>query len=88
MNKPELVAALADKSGASKTQVEAVLDGLTEVIVKDVLKNGNSIGLPGLGTFKQKKSAARNGRNPSTGAAIKIKASTKIGFSMSSTLKK
>lgn len=89
MTKPELVSAIIAGSDVelSKAQVEATLSGLTDAIVKNVLKKGDSIGLPGLGTFKQKKSAARTGRNPQTGEALKISAKTKIGFSMSSTLK-
>jgi len=87
MNKADLVKAVASTAGLTQTQADAAINAFAAVIVKDVLKDGNSISVPGLGTFKQKKSAAREGRNPATGASIHIAASTSIGFKLSSSLK-
>lgn len=87
MNKGDLISAIASDSGLNKKQVESVLDSLIENIVKDVLNNGNSTTIPGLGTFRQKKTNARTGRNPKTGDAVQIPAKTSIGFKMASSLK-
>lgn len=88
MTKAELVETISTNTGVSKSDVDNVLASLTNNLVKTVLKKGDSISIPGLGTFKQKKTAARKGRNPQTGASLRISAKTKIGFSMSSSLKK
>jgi len=73
MNKAELVAKIADDTELSKTQANAALDALTDTITK-TLKGGGKVTLVGFGTFTVTKRAARTGRNPQTGAAIKIKA--------------
>lgn len=73
MNKAELVAKLADDAGITKTQANAVLDSFTTTVQK-VLKAGDKLTLVGFGTFSVSKRAARTGRNPQTGATIKIKA--------------
>ncbi len=73
MNKAELVAKIADDTELTKTQANAALDALTDTITK-TLKGGGKVTLVGFGTFTVKKRAARTGRNPQTGAAIKIKA--------------
>ena len=73
MNKAELIAKLADDAGLTKTQAGAALDSFTEAIAK-TLKKGDKVTLVGFGTFSVSKRAARNGRNPQTGAVIKIKA--------------
>ena len=73
MNKAELVAKLADDAGITKTQANAALDSLVEAVTK-TLKGGGKVTLVGFGTFSVSKRAARTGRNPQTGAAIKIKA--------------
>ena len=74
MNKSELIdhiAAQADISKAAAARaLEAVIGG-----VKQTLKKNNSVSLVGFGTFSVTKRAARSGRNPRTGATIKIKAS-------------
>lgn len=87
MNKAELVKKLADHAGITQEQVHKIIDELAQIIVADVHVDGNSLTIPRLGTFRQKKSAARMGRNPKTGASIQIAASTSIGFKMSSSLK-
>lgn len=73
MNKADLIAAIAESTGISKTQANAVLDSFIEAVTMS-LKGGGKVTLVGFGTFSLAKHAARNGRNPQTGAAIKIKA--------------
>jgi DNA-binding protein HU-beta len=73
MNKAELIAKMADDAGVTKTQAGAALDSMVEAVTK-TLKGGGKVTLVGFGTFSVSKRAARNGRNPQTGAVIKIKA--------------
>ncbi len=73
MNKSELIAKMADDAGITKTQANAALDAFTGAVAK-TLKGGGKVTLVGFGTFSVSKRAARNGRNPQTGATIKIKA--------------
>ena len=73
MNKAELIAKLADDAGITKTQANATVDSFVEAVTK-TLKGGGKVTLVGFGTFSVSKRAARNGRNPQTGAVIKIKA--------------
>jgi DNA-binding protein HU-beta len=73
MTKQELVSIMADKSGISKKAAEAALGSFIDA-VKSTLKKGNSLSLVGFGTFSVSKRAARQGRNPRTGAPIKIPA--------------
>ena len=86
MNKTELVAALAAQSGASKKDAEAVLNAFVDV-VGDTLKKGDKISLVGFGTFEARKRAAREGKNPQTGAKIKIAATTVPAFKAGKALK-
>jgi DNA-binding protein HU-beta len=73
MNKAELIARISEDVGITKTQAGATLDSFTEAVGK-TLKKGDKVTLVGFGTFSVSKRAARNGRNPQTGATIKIKA--------------
>ncbi len=73
MNKAELIAKIADDAEITKTQANAAVDSFIEAVTK-TLKSGNKVTLVGFGTFSVTKRAARNGRNPQTGAVIKIKA--------------
>ena len=73
MNKAELITKMADDAGVTKTQANASLDSFVEAVTK-TLKSGGKVTLVGFGTFSVSKRAARNGRNPQTGAVIKIKA--------------
>lgn len=73
MNKSELIAKMADDAGITKTQANAALDAFTTAVTK-TLKGGGKVTLVGFGTFSVSKRAARIGRNPQTGAEIKIKA--------------
>jgi DNA-binding protein HU-beta len=72
MNKAELVAKIAEDAGISKTQANAALDSFTTTVTK-TLKSGDKVTLVGFGTFSVTKRSARTGRNPQTGATIKIK---------------
>jgi DNA-binding protein HU-beta len=73
MNKAELISKIADDAGITKTQANASLDAFVDAVTK-TLKKGDKVTLVGFGTFSVSKRAARNGRNPQTGAVIKIKA--------------
>jgi DNA-binding protein HU-beta len=73
MNKAELIAKIADDAGITKVQANEALNSFTEAVTK-TLKGGGKVTLVGFGTFSVTKRAARNGRNPQTGAVIKIKA--------------
>ena len=72
MNKSELIDQIAKAAGISKAAAGRALDATTGAIGK-ALKKGDLVTLIGFGTFYVGKRAARNGRNPRTGAAIKIK---------------
>jgi DNA-binding protein HU-beta len=86
MNKSELVEAVAKAAELSKTDAEKALNGVIATIVKAVAK-GDTVTLVGFGTFKSVKRAARTGRNPATGAALKIAASTSPKFTAGATFK-
>ena len=73
MNKAELIARIAEDAGITKTQANATVDSFVDAVTK-TLKKGDKVTLVGFGTFSVSKRAARNGRNPQTGAVIKIKA--------------
>ena len=79
MNKSELVAAMAEKSGLSKKSCEAALDGFTASVI-DALKSGDKVHLVGFGTFEVKERAARVGRNPRTKEPVNIPASRHPAF--------
>ena len=73
MNKTELIEHIAAHADISKAAATRALESTIDA-VKATLKKGDSVSLVGFGTFEVTKRAARNGRNPATGAAIKIKA--------------
>jgi DNA-binding protein HU-beta len=81
-----LAAELADSHDLAKKQAEAVLGDLVTLATKH-LKRGDKIRLTGLGILQVRSRAARMGRNPATGEAIKIKASKKIAFRPAKELK-
>ncbi len=87
MNKAELVAHIAEEAGLSKTQANAVIDSFTEAVTKTLKKN-DSVTLVGFGTFSVTKRKARKGRNPQTGAAIKIAAKKVAKFKAGTELAK
>jgi DNA-binding protein HU-beta len=73
VNKAELIEHMAKNADLNKAQAGRALDALVDA-VRRTLKKGDSVSLIGFGTFAVTKRAARTGRNPRTGAAIKIKA--------------
>lgn len=86
INKAELIDAVATKTDLSKKEVTAVMETLIDKITEEMRK-GNKVTITGFGIFKTSKRAARVGRNPQTGAAIKIAASTVPKFSAGKGLK-
>ena len=74
MNKAELIAAIAAKTGDTKKAAEASVDAFVAA-VKESLKKGEKVQLVGFGSFEVRKRAARKGRNPQTKEEIKIPAS-------------
>ena len=86
MNKNELVASLAEKTGLKKTELEKVLKAFTETVT-DELKKGEKIQLVGFGTFETATREAREGRNPRTGATMKIAATKAPKFKAGKALK-
>ena len=73
MNKTEFIAAIAEKAELSEKDAEKALKAFTDV-VEEELKKGEKIQLVGFGTFEVSERAAREGRNPQTGATMKIEA--------------
>ena len=75
MNRADLIEILASKHDLSKVAAAAVLESFIDA-VQTAVKKGDAVQLVGFGTFKAAKRAARTGKNPSTGAALKIPATT------------
>jgi len=88
MNKGDLIEAVQKALGGdtSKKAAEESVNAVLESIAKGIKKSGK-VQLIGFGTFETRKRAARTGRNPKTGATIKIAASKTVGFKPSSSLK-
>lgn len=86
MNKAELIEAIANETGIAKKDVDAALKSFINV-VSDTLQKKDKVQLIGFGTFEVKERAARTGRNPQTGAAIKIAASKAPVFKVGKALK-
>lgn len=86
MNKQDLIEAIAKHADISKAAAGRALDAALGSI-KQSLRKGGDVTLVGFGTFQVGKRAARTGRNPQTGAAIKIKAAKVIKFRAGKALK-
>ncbi|HGJ5891019.1 MAG TPA: HU family DNA-binding protein [Arsenophonus apicola] len=86
MNKTELINKVSEKSGLAKKDAEKVVNAFAETITES-LKSGNSVQLVGFGIFQVKTRAAREGRHPQTGKAIKIAASNIPSFKAGQKLK-
>ena len=86
MKKQELVAIIAKEAGISKVAAAKALKATTDAI-GDAMAKGENVQLVGFGTFGSKKRSARMGKNPRTGEAIKIAASTVAGFKAGKALK-
>jgi DNA-binding protein HU-beta len=87
MNKAELIEAIATSSKLSKADAGRALDALVEAVTKS-LKKGDRVSLVGFGSFSVAKRAARTGRNPQTGKAIKIAAKKVAKFKAGTDLNK
>ena len=86
MNKSELIDAIAESTGVSKSDVGAVLDGFADAAYKAV-GAGDKITIPGFLSIEQTYRSARTGRNPQTGATIQIAATNAAKVSAGSKLK-
>ena len=86
MNKTELVEAIAKATGLSKKDSEKAVKAFTDTVTKELKKKGK-VQHVGFGTFETAKRAARTGKNPQTGAAIKIPAATVPKFKAGKALK-
>lgn len=86
MNKNELVASMAEKTGLKKSEVEKVLKAFTETVT-ETLKANDKIQLVGFGTFETSVRPAREGRNPRTGETMKIAKSVAPKFKAGKALK-
>jgi DNA-binding protein HU-beta len=87
MKKAELIGKMANDAGISSAAARDVLKSFMENVTKALKKPQGKVVLVGLGTFSTSKRKARKGRNPITGAAIKIKAYTVVKFKASKVLK-
>ena len=86
MTQTEIVNSLADASGLKKTDVKGLFDAIADLAAKEVKKNGEFT-LPGFGKLVKATRKAREGRNPATGAVIKIPAKTTVKFRLGKAMK-
>jgi len=86
MNRKELIDALSTKTGSTKADDDRNIAALIDIITA-TLKKGDNVALVGFGSFEVRKRAARTGRNPQTGAVLKIKAAKVPAFKAGATLK-
>ena len=86
MNKAELIAAVAAKTGDTKKAAEGAVNAIVDVITASLVK-GDKVQLVGFGSFEVRKRAARKGRNPQTKEEIKIPASKAPVFKAGKALK-
>ncbi|MDN6319672.1 MAG: HU family DNA-binding protein [Marinobacter sp.] len=86
MRKPELAAAIAERTGLTREKSNEVITAITDQISAAAAR-GEDTTLIGFGTFSVRAREARNGRNPQTGASIRIPASKTVGFKAGKALK-
>jgi len=86
MNKTELIDAVAKDSGLTRNDAAKAVDSTLNTVTK-AMKKGDDVAITGFGKFSVIKRGARTGRNPATGATLKIKASKAPKFSAGATLK-
>lgn len=79
MNKTQLVVAVADQAGISRVDARKALDAFVQV-TGQALREGDKIALTGFGAFSTARRSERMGRNPRTGAAVRIAAKNTIRF--------
>lgn len=85
-NISELATKVAEEQGLTKAQAKAVVEAIFKAVT-DIALAGEETSIPGFGKFKVKETAAREGRNPATGAAVKIAAAKKLTFTPAKALK-
>ncbi|MBD3658257.1 MULTISPECIES: HU family DNA-binding protein [Marinobacter] len=86
MRKPELAAAIADQTGLSRDKASEIITAFTSH-VSSAVAQGQDVSLIGFGTFNVRAREARTGRNPQTGASIRIPAGKTVGFRAGKSLK-
>lgn len=86
MTQSEIVSKIAETCGCKKSDVKGMFDALASLAVSEVKANGEFT-LPGFGKLKKTHRKARDGRNPATGAIIKIPAKTTVKFSLGKAMK-
>jgi DNA-binding protein HU-beta len=86
MNNSDLADQIAATDGLSKADARKLVDGVFDAIATAAAK-GDEISISGFGKFKVKETAAREGRNPATGATIQIAAAKKLGFTPAKAVK-
>ena len=86
MTRRELIDLIRSKAYCTEEGAEAAVDALFETLTKDLQREG-AASLAGFGTFRRTRRAARSGRNPRTGEALKIKASNSVAFKPAKALK-
>jgi len=87
MKKPEVVKRVSDVAGITQGDANRAIKALVKVI-QDAMKQGETISLSGLGSFRTKARKARQGRNPKTGEIIPVPPGRKISFKPTTTLRK
>ena len=86
MTQTEIISSLAETTGCKKTDVKGMFDALAALATDEVKKNG-AFTLPGFGKLVKATRKAREGRNPATGATIKIPAKTTVKFRLGKAMK-
>ena len=86
MNKTELIAAVAEKSGLSKKDADNAVNAMLDAVV-ETLSQGDKVQIVGFGTFEVSERAAREGRNPRSGETMSIPASKMPKFKAGKALK-
>ncbi len=86
MTQTEILSRLAETCNCKRTDVKAMFDALAEMAVSEVKANGEFT-VPGFGKLKKTQRKARDGRNPATGATIRIPAKTTVKFSLGKAMK-
>lgn len=87
MNKSELVADVAQRSGLSKSEAQRAVEAFTDSVTNCLRRGEDSVALTGFGTFSLSRREAREGRNPQTGEAIEIPVKNSVKFKPGKTLK-
>ncbi len=86
MTQTEIISRIADSCGCKKSDVKGMFDALASLATSEVRSNGEFT-LPGFGKLKKTHRKARDGRNPATGAVIRIPAKTTVKFSIGKAMK-